>query len=246
MRARTPSPRACSRGVPRPSAQRPREDSRWERPPWPSPGAPTPWCPLPHASPRPHSRPIARPPKSPPEGRSVRGLAPCAPNPAEPLPACARWGGLRALGVQAQGVGSPLPPPLTSRRPSPQVSERGATRAPRTGAGLTFPAREALLAEEEEAGEGRALCLPRVLPRLQRGSSPSPSRPPELWSNGAGEPRGRGRRLRDPGPPPPFPLGHPARNPVPPTLRPWTRSLYAHPGSRRPGGRAESCGRKLI
>lgn len=36
-------------------------------------------------------------------------------------------GGLRALGVQVQGVGSPLPPPLTSRRPSPQVSERGAT-----------------------------------------------------------------------------------------------------------------------
>ena len=108
----------------------------------------------------------------------------------EPCRAPARvrpLGGLRVLGVQAKGVGSPLPPPLTSHRPSPQVLERGATRAPPTGPGLTFPAREALLAEEEEAGEGRALCLPRVLPRLQLGPSPSPSRPPELWSDGAGK-----------------------------------------------------------
>ena len=121
----------------------------------------------------------------------------------EPCRAPARvrpLGGLRVLGVQAKGVGSPLPPPLTSHRPSPQVLERGATRAPPTGPGLTFPAREALLAEEEEAGEGRALCLPRVLPRLQLGPSPSPSRPPELWSDGAGEPKGRGHVATKAGP----------------------------------------------
>ncbi|XP_023073720.2 uncharacterized protein LOC111546493 [Piliocolobus tephrosceles] len=44
------------------------------------------------------------------------------PQRAPPVP-----GALSGLWVRAQGVGSPLPPPLTSRGPSPQVPEAGAT-----------------------------------------------------------------------------------------------------------------------
>ncbi|XP_070238111.1 uncharacterized protein [Bos mutus] len=240
VRPRTPSPRACSRGVPLPTTLRAEAPGGFplgktilaqSRRPYslvpPSPCVPTTPEPLDCQAPQVSSRGEERARTSTPRPEPCK-----APARVRPL------GGLQALGVQAQGVGSPLLPPLTSHRPSPQVSERGATRAPRTGAGMTCPAREALLAEEEEAGEGRALCLPRVLPRLQLGPSPSPSRPPELWSDGAEEPRGRGRRLRDPGPPPPCP---PAPHPPPRTAHPAPRDAQPlrsprQPAPRRQGG----------
>lgn len=77
----------------------------------------------------------------------MRAAAPRASNPAQPppeprsLPGC--W-------VRTPGVGSPRPPPLTSRRPSPQVSEAGASGGPRTSAGLGFPTGAEREVEEEE------------------------------------------------------------------------------------------------
>lgn len=110
---------------------------------------------------------------------------------------------LRVQGVRAQGVGSPLPPPLTSRRPSPQVPEAGATGAPADGRGAGFPRRGGAAAGG--GGQGRALCRPPALPPLQRPPSP---------------PSGGGRPGKAPAR-----LGVPA--PLAPTLHPCRRAASA-------------------
>ncbi|XP_011908239.1 PREDICTED: pH-response regulator protein palI/prr-5-like [Cercocebus atys] len=67
-------------------------------------------------------------------GERVRAVAPASGTPESP----ARARSLSGLWVRAQGVGSPLPPPLTSRGPSPQVPEAGATGGPKDERGAGF------------------------------------------------------------------------------------------------------------
>ncbi|XP_014645509.1 PREDICTED: anther-specific proline-rich protein APG-like [Ceratotherium simum simum] len=130
-RAIAPAPSGCPSPQPRRDQPRIPLDPAWtsgrlaapECHPAPVPAPPPPSVPTTPED----ARSLALFPKSPPERREVRGAAPGALNPAEPPPAPQslprRW-------VRAQGVGSLVPPPLTSRRPSPQVLEAGATGGP--------------------------------------------------------------------------------------------------------------------
>ncbi|XP_072867517.1 uncharacterized protein [Chlorocebus sabaeus] len=97
--------------------------------------SPCPLSPLPDPPPRFRPQdPLGRALAVFPRGERVRAAAPASGTPESP----ARARSLSGLWVRAQGVGSPLPPPLTSRGPSPQVPEAGATGSPKDERGAGF------------------------------------------------------------------------------------------------------------
>lgn len=111
--------------------------------------------------------------------------------------------------MQAQGVGSPLPTPLTSRSLLPQVLEAGATGGPGGRARAGLPDREEL--EPEKKGRGAEGFVSAYRPP----PAPAPATPtPQGLKEGMGWGRseGRARRLRDLG------SRHPSLDP--PTRRP--------------------------
>ena len=196
---------------------------------------PTPWCPLPRACPRPQSRSIARPPRSPPEGRGVRELAPGAPQ--SPRPRAPVGGGSPgAWGAGPGGGVSAAAAPYLAQALSAGLGEGG-------DPGPADRRRADFIRPGEAVGGGRggrrrkgfvSASRPPSAPARAIPLPQPPSRTLERWGGGA---KGAKKAPARPGSTPALP---PAPTPYRPPCAPGraASALTPAPGAPEAGRRA--------